>query len=150
MFQFRLKTLLRLKVAERDERRAELAKALRAEELLREQQATVIGEQAEIKQQARRQKSPGAGNVDRLLATNRYELVLAARVTQLQGQLEQVVAESQRRRLALVEADRHVRTLEKLRERQALAYRDAETRHDAKEMDELAILGHVLRQEVQS
>ena len=149
MFQFRLKTLLRMKIAERDERRAELAKALRAEALLQEQQAGVAQEQADVKQQARKHKSPGAGNMDRLLATNRYELVLAARATQLQGQLAQVVAESQRRRLALVEADRQVRTLEKLRERQAKAHRTAEERQESKQMDELANLGYRLAQEVQ-
>ena len=149
MFQFRLKTLLRMKTAERDERRAELAKALRAEELLREQQTGVAQEQVDVKHLARQQKSPGAGNVDRLLATNRYELVLAARSTQLQGQLAQVMAESQRRRLALVEADRQVRTLEKLRERQARTYRTAEERQESKQMDELANLGYRLAQEVQ-
>ena len=38
-------------------------------------------------------------------------------------QLAQVAAESERRRQALVEADRQVRVLEKLRERQAAAHR---------------------------
>jgi hypothetical protein len=39
MFRFRLETLLRLRIAERDERRGDLAKALRAEEVLSAEQA---------------------------------------------------------------------------------------------------------------
>ena len=139
---FRLHTLLRLRIAERDERRADLAKALRAEEMLRAEQARLNAEQAELAQRARSLKSPGAANVDALLSTHRYEVVLAAQARQLSAQLTQVAAEIERRRLVLVEADRQVRVLEKLRERQAAAARIQEERLDAKRYDELALIGH--------
>ena len=148
MFHFRLETLLRLRIAERDQRHADLAKALRAEELLRAQQASLASEQSKMAERGRKLKSPGAGNVDALLHTHRYEIVLAARLKQLAAQIAEVAAEAERRRLALVEADRQVRVLEKLRERQAATYRQSEERREAKQFDEAAIQGFVRQQEV--
>ena len=150
MFHFRLQTLLRLRIAERDQRRAELAKAIRAEELLLEEEAKLQNQQAEAAQSARQLKSPGAADVDALLQTHRYELVLAARRRQLGAQVLQVQAETQRRRQVLVEADRQVRVLEKLRERQAAAYRQRAERLAVKQFDEIAAVAYVRRREVPS
>lgn len=148
MFHFRLQTLLRLHIGERDRRRADLAKALRAEELLHKQQAGLVAELAHMSERGRKLKSPGAANVDALLHTHRYEIVLAARLRQLAVQMAEVAAETERRRAALVEADRQVRVLEKLRDRQAAAYRKEEEHREAKQFDELAILGYLREQEV--
>jgi flagellar protein FliJ len=147
MFRFRLETLLRLRVNDRDQRRADLAKALRAEQMLHEEAAKLRGLQATTAQRGRALKSPGAANIDALLETHRYEVVLAAQQRQLASQLTQVQAESERRRQALVEADRQVRVLEKLRERQAAVQRNQAERREAKQLDELALLGFVYRQE---
>src|SRR5687768_15125683 len=110
-FRFRLETLLRLRLAERDARRAELAKALRAEDALVTQAAALSHERQETVDLSRRLASPGAADVDRLIAAHRYELVLKARSQQLAGQIAQVRAEVERRRAVLVEADRQVRVL---------------------------------------
>jgi flagellar protein FliJ len=147
-FRFRLETLLRLRIAERDQRRSDLAKALRAEDVLRADEQRLASERAEVTGQARRQKSPGAANVDVLLQTHRYEIVLAARARQLATQLAEVAAETERRRQALVEADRQVRILEKLRERKALAHRQSAERLEIKQFDELASIGHSRQREV--
>jgi flagellar protein FliJ len=147
MFRFRLETLLRLRLAERDQRRAELAKAIRAEELIRSQQRSLAQQQLQALEHARQLKSPGAADVDALLRTHRYELVLAAQQRQLAAQLAQVEAESERRRQILVEADRQVRVLEKLRERQAAAHRQNAERLQTKQLDEVAIVGYVRRKE---
>ena len=50
MFHFRLETLLRLRIAERDQRRADLAKALRAEE-------AAASEQRQIERESKSQVS---------------------------------------------------------------------------------------------
>jgi len=147
MFSFRLQTLLRLRLAVRDERRADLAKAIRAEELLRAQEVELRAELAVMDQRGRNLKAPGAGNVDALLHTHRYQIVLAARLRQLAAQMAEVAAETERRRLALVEADRQVRVLEKLRERQAGVHRQLQERRAAKQFDEQAILGYIRQQE---
>jgi flagellar protein FliJ len=138
-FQFRLETLLRLRMAERDERRADLAKALRAEAMLQGELRQIESEQADARVKVREQSAPGAADVDGLLRTNRYQLVLKARRGQLEGQLAQVRAELERRRQALLEADRGVRVLEKLRERQLAAHREREERLEIKVLDEVAV-----------
>ena len=148
MFHFRLETLLRLRLAERDKRRAELAKALKAEAMLRDQERAIRDEAATLAARGRQLKSPGTADVDALLQTHRYEIVLAARIRQLAAQIAQVAAEAERRRLAVVEADRQVRVLEKLRERQAAAQYREDQRQAAKQFDEAAVLGFVRRQEV--
>src|SRR5688572_17084144 len=117
-FRFRLEPLIRLRIAERDERRADLAKALRADELLHEQERQLETEQAQVVAATRASSGPGEANLDGLLQNSRYQLVLRARRQQLAQQIAQVAAEIERRRLAVVEADRQVRVLEKLRERQ--------------------------------
>jgi flagellar FliJ protein len=147
MFQFRLQTVLRLRLAERDQRRNELAKALRAEEVLLAEEQSLVDQQAAAAARARELKSPGAADVDALLQIHRYEIVLAAQRRQLAQQIVQVQQETERRRLVLVEADRGVRVLEKLRERKAAAWRVETDRHEVKRLDEMAVLGYVRRQE---
>jgi len=140
MFHFRLQTLLRMRIAERDQRRADLAKALRAEEVLRADEQRVVEEQANVAQRTRLLKSPGAADVDSLLQTHRYEAVLFSQRKQIASQLAQVQAEAERRRLLVVEADRQVRVLEMLRERQLAAYQQEVERQEIKQFDELAIM----------
>jgi flagellar FliJ protein len=149
-FHFRLETLLRLRMAERDERRADLAKALRAEELLQNEQRQIESEQLQISLKLRERSSPGEADVDGLLRTNRYQMVLKARRGQLAAQLAQVRAEIERRRQVLVEADRQVRVLEKLRERQLAAHRQVQAKLEVKELDELAAVAHVRCREAAS
>jgi flagellar FliJ protein len=147
MFHFRLQTMLRLRIAERDQRLAELAKALRAEEVLRTEDQMVADEQIALAQRSLALKAPGAADVDSLLQTHRYELVLGAKRKQLATQIQQVQTESERRRLVVVEADRQVRVLEKLKERQALSHRREADRQEAKLYDEMATVGYSRRRE---
>lgn len=148
MHAFRLQTLLRLRQSDRNERRAELAKALRAEAMLQDQLQALAEQQSATAARAALLKSPGQADVDALLQTHRYAGVLALQQRTLEGQLAQVRAECERRRLALVEADRQVQVLEKLRARQDAAFRHEQARAETKELDELARLGYVYREEV--
>jgi flagellar FliJ protein len=118
--------------------------------MLRDEERLLQQQQASALQRGRQLKSPGAADVDALLQTHRYELVLAAQRRQLVAQIAQVEAESERRRQVLVEADRQVRVLEKLREKQATAHRRQAERLEAKQLDEVAILGYARRQEAPS
>ena len=147
MQAFRLQTLLRLRQSDRNERRADLAKALRAEAMLQSQLEALAEQQSTLAARATLLKSPGKADVDALLQTHRYAGVLTLQQRTLEGQLAQVRSECERRRLALVEADRQVQVLEKLRSRQEAAVRHQEARAENKELDELARLGFVYRQE---
>jgi len=137
-FRFRLATLLKLREATRDERRAELAQAYQADALLEQQQDRLQRELAGLVLQSRKVAGPGTLDVDQLLQTQRYELFLRARQSQLADQRGTVAEEIERRRQILVEADREVRVLEKLRQRQLERHREEEGRREMKILDEVA------------
>jgi len=137
-FQFRLATLLRLREAARDERRAALGEAYRADDVLRQRQEQVAGEMDGLKGSCRQVVGPGTVDIDKLLAAQRYEIVLRAEGMQLARQREMIGAEIERRREALVQANRDVRVLEKLRERQAERHRDEQVHREIRELDEVA------------
>jgi flagellar FliJ protein len=137
-FKFRLATLLRLREATRDERRAELAEAYRADDQLSEHLDRLQRELGRLQAQCRRAAGPGTVDVDRLVESQRYEVTLRARQSRLTGQRQAIAEEIDRRRQALVAADRDVRLLEKLREKQARRHRQEEHRRETKELDEVA------------
>jgi flagellar FliJ protein len=139
-FRFSMATLLRLREAARDDRRAELAEALRAHDTLG---LWIERAQAEVEQlhgACRRAAGPGPVDVDRLAAAQRYELLLRAKLRQLHAQRDQLAPEIERRRQALVYADRDVRVLEKLRENQHQRHQADAERQQVKLLDEVAQL----------
>jgi flagellar export protein FliJ len=136
--RFRLETLVKLRAQTRDERRRGLAQALDAAAILANQRTQLLNEQEAARRWVVDQAAMGRVDVDRCLAAGRYGLQLRAQLAALAKQEQQVAAEVERRRQALVEADRQVRTLEKLRERQEERQRLADDRQAVKHMDEIA------------
>jgi len=145
-FKFRLATLLRLREATRDERRMELAEVYRLDNLLQQRSDNLSSQLSSLQEQCRRVVGPGTVDVDQLVEAQRYELSLRARQKQLDQQREAVATEIQRRRQTLVEANRDVHVLEKLREKQARRHRRQEDRREIKLLDEVAC-GRALREE---
>jgi flagellar FliJ protein len=144
-FRFRLQTVLRLRTVARDERRAELGRAQRAAEVLREQQEKIAAEAIENQDTTRammlRQASSTEGmNVDRLLNANRQLLMLRAQAVQLTQQQKQIALEIAKRQAALVEADRDVRVLEKLQEKGQQEHELRELALEQRDLDEIAIV----------
>lgn len=137
-FKFRLETLLKLRCAARDERRAALAEAYEAEALLRQQIEQTENQLNEAKTKLRDASKPGAINVDDLLGGHRHELMLHAQIAQLQVTQNQLNDESEQRRRLLVEADKQVRTLEKLKVRQHDDHVAEQRKREYKAMDEIA------------
>lgn len=135
-FQFRLATLLRLREVAREERRTQLAEALRLVDQLRARQREI----EELVRETKRLQTPAAGalDADRLLNATRYELVLRAEQRALQLQEVSVQGEVEKRREALVDANREVRSLELLREKQKETHQAEEEARARKEMDEIA------------
>ncbi len=144
-FKFRLETLLRLREATRDERRSELAKAYQAEGIIENQRRHIAAELDELERQSRRACAPGPLDLDQLLEARRYELVLRAQAREARQRHEAVQAEVQRRREAVVDANRQVRVLEGLREKQLQRHRQEENRLQIKQLDEVA--GRPVKQE---
>ncbi len=143
-FTFRLQPLMKLREAHRDRCREDLAHAYRADQILQERQEAARQEIAETKRQARCQSEPGRVEVESLLNVHRYELILSSQLQQLAAQRQKIAVEIERRRQVLVEADRELRILEKLRERHALEFQQAEEKVELRQMDEIALRGQRL------
>jgi len=137
-FQFRLKTLQAIREAARDERRAQLAEAYAADRKLKDRRTALEQELHEQKQWFRAGIAPGRVDVDRLLTTNRYELVVQAEINVVLQHEQTLAEEIERRRQTLVAADREVRVLEKLRERQLEQFRQQQALAEMKQIDEVA------------
>jgi flagellar FliJ protein len=137
-FQFRFDTLKKIRESERQQRRLELAQALQAEQLVETQIHQLEAEEQETRTRCQAAAGPGRVDVDTLLDIHRYAAILKVRVQLLRDQLARLRTEIERRRQVLVEADRQVRVLEKLRERQWDEYCLAESRREVKNMDEVA------------
>ena len=137
-FRFRLETVLQLRRRLADDRRAELRLAMQAETILRERFDANRQELAET-QRISRDAGLGRVDVDLRLAARRHQFVLEAQAKELHEQLTKVAAETERRRGALVEAEKQVRVLEKLRERQHEGYVFEELRQEGLTLDEIGL-----------
>jgi len=140
-FQFRLESLLRIRESARDQCHAQLAESRRAEEELRIQLERSRMERQRLQQDCRKAAGPGELDVDWLAEAHRYALSLLDRETELLRQMQIVAEEIDRRREALLQADRKVHVLEKLREHRLENHRREQERQDAKHLDEVALLG---------
>jgi len=138
-FRFRLESLLKLRLAERDHRREELANAYRADQVLQQRRESVKTEIVDTQRLSKTCSAPGTIHVDWLLNAHRYELILAGQLQQIHRQRQLIATEIERRRQALVEADRELRILEKLRERYATAFAYDEHKADIRLLDEMAL-----------
>ena len=142
-YRFRLATLQKLRETRRDEHRSALAEAFQAEQVLADHRQALTAEQAELRDLQRAAAAEHYLDVNRLLEATRYELVLRANQQELSRQQELLAVEVERRRLALVEADREVRTLELLDERHRQQHDQRQQRLEEKLLDEAASLQHV-------
>jgi flagellar protein FliJ len=138
-FHFRLTTLLRLREDARDERRVQLAAAQRADAELQGQLAQVGAELKQLRRQCRAAVNPGEVDLPVLVEVQQYAAELRAKEAGLQQEREALTLEIDRRRETLLEADRDVQTLEKLRDHQLQAHRHEENRQETKRLDEAAL-----------
>lgn len=146
-FRFRLAALRRLREIRRDELQARLAEAIRAQELL-DQQATRLGEQlTALLETQRQQLASRSPNVNRLLEAQRYALALQAMQRTLEQQRGQLAQEAEARRRAVVEADREVRVLDRLADKQLAAHRRAEQSAEQRILDEIGGQRYALERE---
>ena len=138
-FHFRLSTLLKLRETTRDECRVHLADARRADAELQHREECLAAEQNQLQRDCRTAAGPGAVDLRRLIDAQRYACTLRHQEEELHRQRETLAAEIDRRREAVIEADRDVQSLEKLRDHQADAHRQAAHRQDGKRLDERAV-----------
>ena len=138
MAPFRLSALLRFRQTERDASRAELARAIEARRQLERQTAELDAHLEQLRDHTRLASAPGAVDVDKLLSVHRYLLLQQVQRQQLLQQAAQVDAEIDRRRQKLVEADRELRIIEKLRDRHHKQSQQRELYRQQQQIDEVA------------
>jgi flagellar protein FliJ len=136
---FRLTTLLRLRETLRDQRRVELAESRRADDELRSRLVRLSSQQRRIESQRRAAAGPGELSIEDLLAADRYAAALRAEEVEVREQRQTLAAEIERRRSALLEADRDMKVLEKLRERHQEQQRLDTEQQESKRLDEAAL-----------
>jgi flagellar FliJ protein len=137
-YKFRLKTLQKVRETRRDEHRASLADAFRAEQVLAETRAELVIEADALRTLQRSATEGQYTNVNQLLEAQRYELLLKARSQELGKQALLLAAETERRRQLLVESDREVRVLERLDERRHSEFTRETERQATQQLDEIA------------
>ncbi len=137
-FRFRLTPVLHVREAARDERRAALADAMQAEAVLAKQMNEKKGQIAALVHELTKERAVGEINVERLIQGQRYEALLRAELAMLGEQARKVTAEVERRRELLVVADRDVRVLERLREKQRERFLVEEEHREIKFLDDVA------------
>jgi flagellar FliJ protein len=137
-FQFRLKTLLTIHQSTRQERRAQLAEGLAAERALELARSNVERELAEQGLSSAGPANRGPIDVERLSAADRYRKVLRARLATMVRDTAAIATEIDARQQALAAAEREVRVLDKLRERQHEQFRYEQSRREINAADEIA------------
>jgi flagellar export protein FliJ len=141
-YRFRLETLEKLRIAERDQRRAALADGYRAEQILVDQRMALAAESAALRESQRTALASPYMNINQIVEAQRYDSVLYAQQNLLKEQAARLAVEVERRRLAVVEADRAVRVLDKLDERRRDEHRKQQERAEHRQLDEIASTRH--------
>lgn len=138
-FKFRLTPVKKLREAVRDERRAELAAALRADAILEEQIAALAQAMESMVEECRAASGPGPVDVDRLTQAHLHSLLLEGQKRFLEYHRQQLAEEIYRRREALAQADREVRILERLEAKQAEQHRRKQLHQEIRFLDEVGL-----------
>lgn len=138
-FRFRLTTLVRLRQAARDERRQELAIVQQLEQSVSDRIAGLDSEMAGLRSRSAAAGKSGSIDIDRLRETVQYQSLLATKRQAAKEELDHCSARVDRLRRSLVEADRELKSLEKLQARQRDRQRRLQDTLELRQLDEAGI-----------
>ncbi len=124
---FRLKSVATLREQARDRIAEAVAEVQEAQRIVREQIAQLQREIEDALKQ-RQMASTGIVRIDRLLLVQRHQLMLEAQREQAVQQLRLLEEEYERRRALLVEAEKEVKAMEKLKETQKARWSKSNSR----------------------
>lgn len=136
-FRFRLKAVATLREQARDRLAEALAEVQEAQRIVAEQINQLQREIEEALKQ-RHMASIGIVRIDRLLLVQRHQLMLEAQRDQANQQLKLLEEEYDRRRALLVEAEKEVKAMERLKETQQARWNQDQLIAEQKQMDEWA------------
>ena len=139
MFKFRLEPLITIRDNVLKERQAKLAKAYEARRILEETLKTVETKLAEGLVAVRDLTQEGQTvNVEYLLGFRREEMFLLDQQNDLNQNIKMVDEEIEKRRAAVVAANKELKIVEKLKEKRYEKYLEEEKKQETKAMDEIA------------
>ena len=139
MFKFRLEPLITIRDNELKERQEKLSEAYSALRILEEALQNVERQIADGIADARNLMQAGQTiNVEHLLAFRRQEEFLRANQEDIMQKMQAVDEEIERRRLAVVVANKELKIIEKLKEKRHEKYLEEENTAETKFLDEIA------------
>ena len=136
-FRFRLKAVATLREQARDRLAEALAEVMEAQRIVKEQ-INQLQREIEKALKQRHMASIGIVRIDRLLMVQRHQLMLEAQRDQANQQLKLLEEEYDRRRALLVEAEKEVKAMERLKETQKARWDQDQLIAEQKQMDEWA------------
>ncbi len=136
--QFPLQSLLVVRRQQREHQRVLLARVLANQRELETRRALTEHELRDGQRRARGCAAPGRIDVARLATAGQYEASLRDHLAALAVEQQALRQEIASRRGAVLEADREVQKLEKLRDRHHEQRRVEQSRAETKELDEVS------------
>jgi len=143
MAKFRLATLLKIRERDRDLAAKAVQDVRLAIERLDEAQKE-IDESNRLMSDARKQSSVGAINLHQILDAQRYQLVLSAQSAQIADHKGKLNQELERRQFALVQSQKAVKSLEKLRDQRVQAADVQALAKQQERLDEWSSIRHAM------
>ncbi|MEM8864208.1 MAG: flagellar export protein FliJ [Planctomycetota bacterium] len=137
-YKFRFEVVRRVRQTRRDELRGELAAAYQAAEKLADEKRSLEAELQQLRQHMTATAAAKQMNIGSLLDSQRYELILKSQIVQVDRKAQLVEQEIDRRRQAVVAAEREVKVMDTLDAKGQQLHRVEEMRADNKQMDEIA------------
>ena len=137
MQKFRLGTLLKLRAQERDAAAQDVMDAKSAIHKLESAKTDVLAENDRLNE-FRKASSMGAVNMQAILDSQRFQMLLQAQVQQLDEHLGKLRQELQRREAKLLLCQQGVKALEKLRDQKVEQWMASENKQQQERTDEWA------------
>lgn len=136
-FDFRFESLLRYRRSLRDECQRALGEVIARRETLQQQRHQIQNQLGEQSEQLRQIGLEAVLNVDGARSRQYYRTVLESELAAVHKQQDLAGHQLNRARQALVEADRQVQVLEKLKERQLQEYTEHTRRYEQRDLEDI-------------
>lgn len=143
MAKFQLATLLKIRERDRDTAAKAVQDVRLALEKLDNAQLE-IDEANRLMNDARKQSSFGAINLHQILDAQRYQMVLAAQSAQIADHKGKLNQELERRQFALIQSQKAVKSLEKLRDQRSLSADLHALARQQERLDEWSSIRHAM------
>jgi len=139
-FEFRLKSIMKLRESQRDDRQAQLAEVVQADQILVQQILSINQKLNDLSAEVARVQKTSI-DVDQLLGIKRYQAELRGQIVELLNQRQQLHQEIVRRQDDLAQANKDLKTIQKLEENAKDQHRLLMEKREQEVLDEFRVKG---------